>query len=105
MQLQVTLYALAAKKELEYQPERGLVRYLDAEDKSKAELAVPLDDGSLASAKKTVSQTAERIRDRRFMDGPAKSKRGGVRCAGCDFLGFCGLKDAVEVKAKWDAKR
>ena len=98
MQLQVTLYALAAKKDLEYQPEQGLVRYLDAEDKSKSQLVVPLDDASLASAKKTVSQTAERIRDRRFMDGPAKTQHGGARCSNCDFLGICGMKEAVETK-------
>ena len=43
MQLQVALYAVAAKKELQYQPDQGLVRYLDADDKSKSELKVPLD--------------------------------------------------------------
>ena len=40
MRLQVALYAVAAKKELDYQPEQGLVRYLDAEDVTKAELSV-----------------------------------------------------------------
>lgn len=95
MQLQVTLYALAAKKELEYMPERGLVRYLDASDASKAELNVPLDDESLAKAKKTVAATAQRIRDRKFQEGPKKQSGGKHRCGGCDFLGLCGMKDAV----------
>jgi DNA helicase-2/ATP-dependent DNA helicase PcrA len=58
MQLQVALYAVAAKKELQYQPDQGLVRYLDAEDKSKSELRVPLDDESLKKAKGAVAQTA-----------------------------------------------
>src|SRR6266540_2147593 len=70
MQLQVTLYALAAKKELEYKPEQGLVRYLDAKDRSKAELIVPLDQASLVAAKKVVTRTAEEIRDRKFQRGP-----------------------------------
>jgi DNA helicase-2/ATP-dependent DNA helicase PcrA len=97
MRLQVTLYALAAKKELEYQPEQGLVRSLDAGDGEKAELAVPLNEVALATAKKTVSQIAERIRDRRFADGPA-DQNGKHRCPGCDFLGFCGMKEAVTYK-------
>lgn len=98
MRLQVALYAIAAKKELEYQPEQGLVRYLDAEDKKKSELKVPLSDPALAKAKQTVAQTAAKIRDRRFKDGPVKQVGDKPRCAGCDFLGFCGLKEAVAYK-------
>jgi len=98
MQLQVTLYALAAKKDLEYQPEQGLVRYLDAVDKSKSELVVPLDEAALAAAKKTVSSTAEYIRDRRFADGPAKHQDGRHRCVEYDFLGICGMREAVGFK-------
>jgi DNA helicase-2/ATP-dependent DNA helicase PcrA len=97
MQLQVTLYALAAKKELEYKPEQGLVRYLDADDPAKAELTVPLDERSLAVAKKTVARTAEEIRDRKFQRGPTR-KTGPTRCGGCDFLGFCGMKEAIAHK-------
>src|SRR6185369_1922324 len=55
MRLQVTLYAIAAKKELQYQPEQGLVRYLDA-DEAKAELRVPLDMNALDGAKSTVTK-------------------------------------------------
>lgn len=97
MQLQVALYALAAKKELEYQPERGLVRYLDAEDAAKSELRVPLDDDSLDKAQKTVARTARRIRDREFMSGPTGSPRDPshkTRCAECDFKEFCGMDAA-----------
>ena len=98
MRLQVGLYAIAAKKELEYQPEQGLVRYLDAEDKSKAELKVPLDEASLVGAKTQVATTAAKIRDRRFKDGPGAPKNGAHRCSNCDFVGFCGVKEAVTYK-------
>lgn len=97
MQLQVGLYAIAVKKELEYQPEQGLVRYLDAEDPTKAELKIPLDDASLSIAKKTVAETAKRIRDRKFSSGPASAPRNALnktRCAECDFGEFCGMDAA-----------
>jgi DNA helicase-2/ATP-dependent DNA helicase PcrA len=99
MQLQVALYAVAAKKELQYQPEQGLVRYLDADDPSKAELRVALDSASIAKAKRTVAQTAERIRDRKFTAGPTPRPDGKLRCSSCDFIGFCGMKEAVNHKA------
>lgn len=102
MQLQVALYAVAVKKELEYQPEQGLVRYLDADNPSKAELSVPLDEKSLASAKRTVAETAQRIRDRKFASGPTSAPRNPhnkVRCAECDFGGFCGMKAARDCRA------
>ena len=100
MQIQVALYAVAAKKELQYQPDQGLVRYLDAEDQSRAELRVPLDHGSLDRVKKTVAQTAQRIRQRRFASGPAPRPDGQPRCSTCDFIGFCGMKEAVAFKKK-----
>lgn len=98
MQLQVALYAVAAKKELQYQPDQGLVRYLDAEDKSKSELKVPLDATSLAKVKKSVANTASQIRQRRFNGGPRPNPTGEHRCPSCDFLGFCGMKDAMAHK-------
>jgi len=102
MQLQVGLYAVAVKKELEYQPDQGLVRYLDADDSSKAELRVPLDEKALDSAKRTVAETAKRIRDRRFFVGPTSEPRNPqnkVRCAECDFGEFCGMKTARDYRA------
>lgn len=97
MQLQVGLYAVAVKKELEYQPEQGLVRYLDADDPAKAELQVPLDDAALSRAKRTVAETAKSIRDRRFSSGPASAPRNPLnktRCTECDFGEFCGMDAA-----------
>jgi ATP-dependent DNA helicase UvrD/PcrA len=93
MKLQVAIYAVGAKKELEYQPEKGMVRYLDADDK-KRELEVPLDDASIAEATVLVSQTARRIRDRHFNAGPHPNTEGIPRCPNCDFLGLCGMKEA-----------
>jgi len=102
MQLQVGLYALAVKKELEYKPDQGLVRYLDAEDPAKSELQVPLDDEALNKAKKTVADTAKNIRDRRFVSGPASTPRNPlnkIRCAECDYGEFCGMKTARDFRA------
>jgi DNA helicase-2/ATP-dependent DNA helicase PcrA len=88
---------VAIKKELEYEPEQGLVRYLDAEDPSKSELHVPLDKEALSIAKKTVAETAKSIRDRIFLSGPRSAPRNPsnkVRCAECDFGEFCGMDAA-----------
>jgi DNA helicase-2/ATP-dependent DNA helicase PcrA len=97
MKLQVAIYAVGAKKELEYQPEKGMVRYLDADDE-KRELEVPLDDASITEATELVSKTARSIRDRRFATGPTKNAGGAPRCSGCDFLGLCGMKEAAPHK-------
>lgn len=98
MQLQVALYALAAKKELQYQPDQGLVRYLDPDDTSKAELRVPLDAESLKRAKAAVARTAMRVRDRRFKVGPTPRRDGIHRCSTCDFVGMCGMNEAIAFK-------
>jgi ATP-dependent DNA helicase UvrD/PcrA len=105
MQFQVALYAVAAKKEMQYQPDQGLVRYLDADDKSKSELKVPLDGDSVEKVKKTVAQTALKIRERQFVAGPAPRPDGLHRCSMCDFIGFCGMKDAVDFKKSNPRKR
>lgn len=103
MKLQVGVYAVAAKQELEYEPEKGLVRYLDADRDAgeQAELEVPLDSDSVERAKRTVIETATAIRDRRFMYGPRKpGPKGAPRCLTCDFLGFCGMPEAMKVKSE-----
>jgi DNA helicase II / ATP-dependent DNA helicase PcrA len=100
MQFQVALYAIAAKKELQYQPDQGLVRYLDADEKrgEKPELQVPLDDESLRRTNKRVAETALKIRERQFAGGPTALRDGKHRCVSCDFVGFCGMKEAVAFK-------
>ena len=94
MRLQLGIYAVAAKKELQYEPDKGLVRYLGA-DRSKGEkdeLVVSLDSQSIEEAKKVVVNTAMAIRDRKFKCGPFKPGRAGEdRCKSCDFTGICGM--------------
>jgi DNA helicase-2/ATP-dependent DNA helicase PcrA len=98
MRLQVALYAVAAKKEMEYKTDHGLVRYLDAGDPSKSELNVPLHDAALKEARKLVATTAAQIRDRHFKKGPVDAMGQEIRCAHCDFLGLCGMKQACTIK-------
>ncbi len=101
MRLQVGIYAIAARKELEYEPEKGLVRYMDVDrDKNeKHQLEVPLDPRSVEEATKTVVETAKAIRDRKFVGSPKKpSPDGGLRCVRCDFIGFCGMPTAMTHK-------
>lgn len=98
MKLQVAIYAVAAKKELEFQPELGLVRYLGSEPAEHDQLNVPLNAEVINAAKSLVARTAGRIRDRSFNQGPVKNKGGQLRCASCDFTGICGMKQAVEYK-------
>lgn len=103
MRLQVGIYAVAARSELEYEPERGLVRYLDVADSpvDRQEIDVPLDPQAIDAARQTVLETAGAIRDRRFRSGPRKTgKDGRLRCLSCDFLGFCGTDDAFSAKTR-----
>ena len=72
MRLQVSLYGLAARAKMEYEPERGLVRYLGEDDPSKRELVVDLSEEALRKARRIVVATAAEIRDRRFHDGPRR---------------------------------
>lgn len=102
MRLQIGIYAVAAKKELEYEPEKGLVRYLDVDRRinEKHELEVPLDADSVAAAQQAVIETATAIRDRQFKSGPRKVGRDGQqRCGSCDFRGFCGMDAAIKYKS------
>ncbi|MBC8432676.1 MAG: ATP-dependent helicase [Desulfobacterales bacterium] len=98
MKLQIAIYALAAKKELEYQPEQGLVRYLGAEGEDSKELKVPLDSAEIEKAGGKVSRITANIRDRVFNKGPSKRKERKARCKSCDFIGLCGVQEAVELK-------
>ena len=93
MRLQVTLYGLAAEKELEFEPERGLVRYLGETDPEKRELSVPLDEESMTVARGTVVTAVGGIRDRHFRRGPREPKDGEKRrCQGCDFRSVCAVQ-------------
>lgn len=97
MRLQVTMYGLAAKHELEYEPNEGFVRYLGGSVSGRRELRVDLSDAALADARATVSRTVGAIRSREFFRGPAPERQ-PARCERCDFLPFCGLPDARAVR-------
>lgn len=108
MKLQVAIYAVGAKKELEYQPEQGMVRYLGVEKNApdeKRELPIPLDEKTIIEAKALVAQTARSIRDRSFSAGPLKAGDGKPRCPDCDFVGLCGTKEAKAHKTSLRRKR
>lgn len=97
MRLQVTLYGLAAKHELEYEPDVGLVRYLGEGDPSKRQLSVALDPDALAEARRVVTETAGQIRRREFDSGPRSKPRNAkhkTRCGECDFRLLCGRIEA-----------
>ncbi|HWT90019.1 MAG TPA: ATP-dependent DNA helicase [Solirubrobacterales bacterium] len=95
MRLQVSLYGIAARAEMEYEPERGLVRYLGEKNPDERELDVPLDEGALAEAAETIASAARAIKGREFHSGPVARSRDeahGPRCGRCDFASFCGLR-------------
>ena len=98
MRRQIGIYALAARKELEYEPERGLVRYLDAEKSAPKELAIPLDAETITLAHSEVAGAVTDIKNRKFDSGPLPQY--SDRCAACDFFAFCGRKEAMKAKAK-----
>ena len=45
-----------------------------------------------------MGHTALKIRERQFVAGPAPRPDGVHRCSTCDFIGFCGMKEAVTFK-------
>lgn len=97
MRLQLTMYGLAARRELEYQTDRGLVRYMGETEDGRRELEVDLDDHSLAETRKVIAESARNIRHRDFRVGPLRAPRkptSKTRCDECDFLGICGMQDA-----------
>jgi len=111
MQLQVSLYALAAKKELQYKPNTALVRYLGRQEDSDgvAEQQVQLDDKSLDKARKRVLKGVEAIQRREFDRGPTRqwptTKEDAPRCARCDWCAFCGRAEAKEHRASASRRR
>lgn len=103
MKLQVAMYGLAARHELEYEPDRGLVRYLGAADPTERELPVGLDEDALSAARKVVVDTSRDIRQRRFSSGPTRGPRKAgskTRCEECDFVNICGMPAASSARRR-----
>jgi DNA helicase-2/ATP-dependent DNA helicase PcrA len=97
MRLQISLYGLAAKNELEYEPDEGLVRYLGEKEEGERELRVDLSPERLRQAGNTMTEVARSIRERGFDAGPRKGHEG--RCSTCDFLQFRGRPEAVRARS------
>lgn len=94
MRLQVMIYGLAARHELEYEPDRGLVRYMGSNGEQARELRVDMTDKALLTARQRVVDAAIAIRERRFRAGPIGAPNGttsSARCQACDFLRICGI--------------
>lgn len=89
MRLQISIYGLAAKHELEYEPDHGLVRYLGEDDPAARELSIDLSEEQIAQAREFVLCTARQIRSRDFHRGPSSDR---TRCGQCDYREFCGMR-------------
>lgn len=96
MRRQIGIYALAAKKEFEYQPDMGIVRYLDEGHPAAQQLEISLDNASMERAREEVSSAVTAIRARVFDRGPTTQSR----CATCDFMNFCGRSEAREARSE-----
>lgn len=94
MAMQIGIYGLASKHELEYDPQHGLVRYIGQSDPTKKELAIHLDESRLADVRTQIMATAARIKGRDFHHGPRAG--GYTRCVTCDFQKICSRKEAAQ---------
>ena len=92
MALQLAIYGMAAREELEYDPRQGLIRYVGEEDRTRREVRVDLHDRELARVREVVAETGRSIRERDFDHGPTDRDRD--RCARCDFLEICPRPEA-----------
>lgn len=94
MELQIGVYGLAAREELEYEPQQGVIRYIGETDKDLREVPVDLQERELERVRRKVIKTGRKIRERQFDRGPTGRVRN--RCARCDFLDICPRKEAVK---------
>lgn len=92
MRLQIGIYGLAARHELEYEPDHGLIRYIGEQEAAHRQLEVNLGAEELRTARAVVVESGRQIRGRRFNEGP--SDRAPDRCVSCDFARLCGLYNA-----------
>lgn len=92
MAMQLGVYGIAARRELEYEPGQGFVRYIGERDAARRQVEVSLSNDELTAVRQRVVETARQIRDRRFGSGPATHLRN--RCGSCDFQRICPLEAA-----------
>ena len=98
MSLQIGIYGLAARDELEYDPKHGLIRYIGERDAKRRQVKVDLNDDELARVRKEIIKTGKHIRKRKFNKGP--TGRTKKRCRRCDFLNICSRKEANKERMK-----
>ena len=89
MAMQIGVYGVAAKRELEYEPRSGLIRYIGEDDPSRAERIVDLGNDELSVVRGRLTDLAHRIRRRQFDDGPTPIPDAPSRCGDCDFRTIC----------------
>ena len=89
MAMQIGVYGVAAKRELEYEPRTGLIRYIGEGDPDRAERIVDLGDDELAAVRGKLIDLADRIRRRQFDHGPTPIPNAPSRCGNCDFRAIC----------------
>jgi len=92
MAMQIGVYGLAAREELEYEPQQGLVRYIGERDPARSQTVVELSDEELARVREEVIRTGRSIQAREFDAGPTGMVEN--RCASCDHLLFCSRQEA-----------
>lgn len=100
MEFQVGVYGLASRDELEYDPQRGLIRYIGEKDPSRRQATINLDDERLTEVLEEISKTGKDIRERKFNKGP--TRRVKKRCAQCDFLDICSRSEAARARRGHD---
>ena len=98
MAMQIGVYGLAARDELEYDPQHGLIRYIGERDEQRRQLDVDLTDAQLAQVREEIIRTGRNIRQRNFNFGP--TGRVQNRCHGCDFLNICPRHEAAEARGR-----
>jgi DNA helicase-2/ATP-dependent DNA helicase PcrA len=89
MRLQIGIYGLAARHELEYEPDRGLIRYVGEHNPDRRQLSVQLGQEELTAARQVVINAGRCIKERLFSEGPTETASN--RCATCDHRAVCGL--------------
>lgn len=85
MRLQIGIYGLAARHELEYEPEHGLIRYIGEKNPEHRQVGVDVDEDGLQAARKVVVKAGRNIKKRKFDSGPSQKNR----CETCDFSRMC----------------
>ena len=97
MAMQIGVYGLAARDELEYDPQHGLIRYVGERDEQRRQMEVDLTDQQLAGVRDEIVRTGRKIRERDFNYGP--TERVENRCSRCDFHNICSREEADKARA------